>query len=208
MTSDDLHKRMSTRQKRLAFVAALTLAATAWAALQPAQRTDPAEPTEPAPIPSRRAENTAPGKASGPRRPDESAAAASVARPLAWPDSSHLGARSPWRAVLPQGVAAWSGPPPPPPPAPRATAPVAPPASVIAVAAATAPPVPAFPYKLIGRLDDGVPQALLSGASRSFGVKAGDSIDDQWRVESVEAQGVTVTWLRTGARKTLSFASS
>ena len=70
------------------------------------------------------------------------------------------------------------------------------------------PPVPAFPYQLIGHLDDGVPQALLSDTSRSFGVKAGDAIDDQWRVDSVEAQGITVTWLRTGARKTLSFASS
>ena len=81
----------------------------------------------------------------------------------------------------------------------------------MAVAVATPPPVPAFPYKLIGRLDDGIPQALLSGTSgtsRSFGVKAGDSIDGQWRVDSVEAQTVTVTWLRTGARKTLSFASS
>lgn len=202
MTPDALHKRMSTRQKRLAFVGALTLAATAWAALQPADRTDPAEP---APIPSRRAENTAPGKASGPRRPEEGAAAPAPALPLAWPDSSHLDTRSPWRAALPQGVAAWSAPPP---PAPRAAAPVAPPAPAIAVTVDTAPPVPAFPYRLIGRLDDGVPRALLSGASRSFGVKAGDSIDDQWRVESVEAQSVTVTWLRTGARKTLSFASS
>lgn len=76
------------------------------------------------------------------------------------------------------------------------------------MATATPPPVPSFSYKLIGRLDDGIPQALLSGTSRSFGVKAGDVIDGQWRVDSVEAQTVTVTWLRTGARKTLSFASS
>ena len=205
MTPEPLQKRTSTRQKGLAVVATLTLAATAWVALQPD------EANEPAPTPSLQAANTALRKPSSSRGRDDRAASAPAARSLSWPDSNQLATRSPWRAALPQGVAAWSGPPP---PAPRPAAPVAPVASVAppapasAVAAATPPPVPAFAYKLIGRLDDGIPQALLSGTSRSFGVKAGDVIDGQWRVDSVEAQSVTVTWLRTGARKTLSFASS
>ena len=215
MTPDPLQKRTSTRQKRLALVAALTLAATAWAALQPD------EAAGSAPFTSPQATNTTPGRALGSRAREDSAASAPAAHPLSWPDSSQLATRSPWRAALPQGVAAWSGPPP---PALRHAAPVAShaPASAVAVAVAVAtpPPVPAFPYQLIGRLDDGIPQALLSstsstsstsgtsGTSRSFGVKAGDSIDGQWRVDSVEARSVTVTWLRTGARKTLSFASS
>ena len=207
MTPEPLQKRTSTRQKRLALVAALTLIATAWAALQPDEA---AESTESAPFTNPQAANTTPGRTPGSRARENSAASAPAAHSLSWPDSSQLATRSPWRAALPQGVAAWSGPPP---PAPRPAAPVAPPApaSAVAVAVATPPPVPAFPYKLIGRLDDGIPQALLSGTSgtsRSFGVKAGDSIDGQWRVDSVEAQTVTVTWLRTGARKTLSFASS
>ena len=202
MTPDAHQKSASTRQKRLILVAALTLAATAWAALQS---------DEPAPAPNLQAGNATPGKAPGLRWREELAASAPAARPLAWPDTSNLGARSPWRAALPQGVAAWSGPPT---PAPQPTRPVAllAPASAYASAPATATattaPVLAFPYKLIGRLDDGVPQALLSGTSRSFGVKAADVIDGQWRVDAVDAQSVTVTWLRTGARKTLSFASS
>ena len=202
MTPVPLQKRTSTRQKGLAVVATLTLAATAWVALQPD------DASEPAPTSSLQAASNTLRKASSSRGREDGVAPAPAARSLSWPDSNQLATRSPWRAALPQGVAAWSGPPP---PAPRPAAPVAPvarsaPAS--AVAAATLPPVPAFSYKLIGRLDDGIPQALLSGTTRSFGVKAGDVIDGQWRVDSVEAQSVTVTWLRTGARKTLSFASS
>ena len=200
MTLEPLQKRTSTRQKGLAVVAISTLAATAWIALQPD------ETSEPAPTQSFQAANTTPRKPSSSRGHDDYAASAPAARLLSWPDSNQLATRSPWRAALPQGVAAWSGPPAPRPAAP--VAPVAPPAAASAVTTATPPPVPAFAYKLIGRLDDGIPQALLSGTSRSFGVKAGDVIDGQWRVDSVEAQSVTVTWLRTGARKTLSFASS
>ena len=207
MTPDDPHKRTSTRQKWLVLVAAFTLAATVWAAMQPTELADTADA---APPPIHQAVSDSPGKAPNPRSLHERAASAPAAHPLSWPDSSHLDARSPWRAALPQGASAWSGLPPALAPAP--TAPVAPPAPAIAVAVAIAaaapPPVPAFPYQLIGRLDDGVPQALLSDTSRSFGVKAGDAIDGQWRVDSVEAQSITVTWLRTGARKTLSFASS
>ena len=202
MTPEPLQKHTSTRQKWLALVATLTLAATAWVALQPD------EASEPSPTPSLQAATTTLRKASSSRGHEDGAASAPAARSLSWPDSNQLATRSPWRAALPQGVAAWSGPPPPAPRAAAPVAPVAPPAAASAVATATPPPVPAFSYKLIGRLDDGIPQALLSGTSRSFGVKAGDVIDGQWRVDSVEAQSVTVTWLRTGARKTLSFASS
>ena len=202
MTPEPLQKRTSTRQKGLALVATLTLAATAWVALQPD------EANEPAPTPNLQAANTTPRNASSSRGRDDRAASAPAARSLSWPDSNQLATRSPWRAALPQGVAAWSGPPPPVPRPAAPVAPVAPLAPASAVATATLPPVPTFAYKLIGRLDDGIPQALLSGTSRSFGVKAGDVIDGQWRVDSVEAQSVTVTWLRTGARKTLSFASS
>ena len=152
MTPDDLHKRTSTRQKRLALVAAFTLAATAWAALQPTEFADPADL---APSPTHQAVNTSPGKASNLRSLQERAASEPAARPLSWPDSSHLDARSPWRAAMPQGVSAWSGPPPALAPAP--TAPVAPSTTAIAVAIAVAvavavappPPVPAFPYQTL-----------------------------------------------------------
>ena len=58
MTPDALHKRTSTRQKRLALVAAFTLAATVWAAMQPAEIADPADAT---PSPIHQAANPSPG---------------------------------------------------------------------------------------------------------------------------------------------------
>jgi hypothetical protein len=66
---------------------------------------------------------------------------------------------------------------------------------------------PPFPYTLIGRLDDGQAHALLSGPLRSFGVKVADVIDGQWRVDDVQARGITITWLPGGVKTTLVFAS-
>ena len=74
---------------------------------------------------------------------------------------------------------------------------------VVAVAAPPPPPAappqpqaPAFPYQLIGRLDDGPQtQALLAGAQRTLAAKAGDLLDGQWRVDRVEADAVHLTWL-------------
>lgn len=91
-------------------------------------------------------------------------------------------ARGPWPTA--GRLLAWSGPPPPP-PAPTASA------------AAT---VPAFPYRWIGRLDDGVsPQALLAGPQRSFGARAGDVLDGRWRIDGIAAAQLQLTWLPTGA---------
>ena len=67
---------------------------------------------------------------------------------------------------------------------------------------------PAFPYTLIGQLDDGRPQALLTGPLRSLAVAAGEVIDGQWRVDAVQAQGITLTWLPGGQRQTLGFKPS
>jgi hypothetical protein len=56
-------------------------------------------------------------------------------------------------------------------------------------------------------LDDGEPHALLSGPLRSFGVKAAEVVDGQWRIDAVEPQGVTLTWLPGGVKKNLAFGS-
>jgi hypothetical protein len=37
--------------------------------------------------------------------------------------------------------------------------------------------------------------ALLTGPNRSVSVRAGDTLDGQWRVDQVSASGVRLTWL-------------
>ena len=173
------------RRQRLLLASAVTAAATAWAALQPDQ-------------------DAAPRPASGVSAPPRSAAVratASTAQPVpdaGWPRPPGTDERRAWQAPTPQGLAAWSAPSPPPPPAPP-TRPAAPPN------AAAPPPPPAFPYALIGRIDDGQPLALLSGPLRSFGVRVADVVDGQWRIDAVQAQGLTVTWLPGSVQKTVSY---
>ncbi len=167
-----------TRTRRLAFAVAATLAATVWAAVQ-----DGGAGAEPA-------------SASAPPTHRAPPATQAAVAPAAWPEPPSAEARPAWRDAQPQGLAGW-GPPPPaaPPPAPSPAAP--------------APPQPPeFPYTLIGRLDDGQPQALLAGRTRSFGAKAGDVIDGDWRVETVDPDGVTLTWLPGAITRTLNFPSS
>lgn len=79
---------------------------------------------------------------------------------------------------------------------------------VIASAADKAVAAPAFPYTLIGRLDDGEARALLAGPTRSFGVTASDVIDGHWRVDAVPPRGLVLTWLPGGIKKTLALAPS
>ena len=166
------------RGRRLVLATIVTLAATVWAAMQ--------DDDSPASAPPPRASNRVPqGVAeSGPVAP--------------WPELPHADARPAWREALPQGLAAWGPPPPPPPPPAAATAPEVP---------AIAQP-PEFPYTLIGRLDDGQPRALLTNRTRSFGAKAADVIDGTWRVDAVQPDGVTLTWLPGGISRTLAFPSS
>jgi hypothetical protein len=181
---------LNTRRRRLMLAAAATLAATAWAALldeeAPAARSGPRIAAEP-------------GTVSWPRAGATRTSAAVSALPTpAWPEPPGADRRQPWRAAPAPGVAAWSGPP----------ALEHPPVTAPTAAAKTPPQAPAFPYTLIGSLDDGQPQALLSGPRRSFGVKAADVIDGEWRVDSVQARGLTLTWLPGGVKKTLALGPS
>lgn len=73
---------------------------------------------------------------------------------------------------------------------------------------ATVRRAPPFSYTLIGRLDDGQPLALLAGPLRSIAVKAGDIVDDQWRIDAVGTQSVTLTWLPGNASQQIGFKSS
>lgn len=183
-----LTRRASTRRTRLAFAAAATLGLTLWAALQPDEPS--LEPTRP------RADSAARGD-SAPRAGRSTAMTAPTPN-TAWPEAPHAGARPAWPALDAKSAAAWSGP-----PVVASTAAAS--APVVARTAAQAPP---FPYALIGRLDDGEPRALLSGPRRSLGAKATDLIDGDWRVDAVTPQGVTLTWLPGGIKKTITFGSS
>lgn len=131
--------------------------------------------------------------------------AASPARvaDVVWPPPPSPRASAPWPFDA-ERAQAWVVPPPPPAPPPPRPVPQAP------VAAASAPPQPPpFPYALIGRVDDGsAVHALLSSPSQTLGVKAQDVIDGQWRVDSVDARGLTLTWLPGGQRKTVAFRTS
>jgi hypothetical protein len=73
--------------------------------------------------------------------------------------------------------------------------------------ASAAPQPPEFPYTLIGRLDDGQARALFTNRTRSFGAKAADVIDGVWRVDAVDEDAVTLTWLPGGISRTLAFPS-
>ncbi|MCX2864105.1 hypothetical protein OOZ63_19950, partial [Paucibacter sp. PLA-PC-4] len=108
--------------------------------------------------------------------------------------------RAPWPEAPQAQLAAWG--PPPPPPAP-------PPAPAPPPEAAPAPVAPAFPYQLIGRLEEGgVSQALLSAGNRSLNAKAGDVIDGQWRVERVGPNGLGLLWLPGQQSQTITFRPS
>ena len=192
--------RTAVRRRRLALAVAVTAAATLWAALQPeAPVSAPVLPDRASAAPNARvsAANATPGRvaATAPATAPTSAPASAPA----WPAPARP--RSDWPATPAHAVAAW---------APVATAPAALAPRPAAVASAADKPVeaPAFPYTLIGRLDDGEARALLAGPTRSFGVKASDVIDGQWRVDAVPPRGLALTWLPGGIKKILALAPS
>ncbi|MCU7370616.1 hypothetical protein PEC18_06920 [Paucibacter sp. O1-1] len=133
-------------------------------------------------------------------RPKAPAAVAASAAPASSRAPWAQVERAPWPEAPQAQLAAWG--PPPPPPAP-------PPAPAPPPEAAPAPVAPAFPYQLIGRLEEGgVSQALLSAGNRSLNAKAGDVIDGQWRVERVGPNGLGLLWLPGQQPQTITFRPS
>jgi hypothetical protein len=154
---------------------AATLAATAGVALVP----EPT-PTMVAAMPTRQ---PAP-RSAAPAVPSQGSAAA-LSLPIT------VEPRAPWPDVDPAALGAWMPPPP-------ATAPAA------VASAPAAPVVPGFPYRWIGRLDDGPSRiALLAGPQRSVGVRAGDVIDGSWRVDTIADTRIELTWLPGGDTRVL-----
>jgi hypothetical protein len=108
---------------------------------------------------------------------------ATMAAPTLPPPSHNE--RTAWPDPAPATLAAWTAP--------------APPAPALAASAPKRAGAPPFPYKWIGRLEDGESaQALLSGPQRSFGARAGEVLDGRWRIERVADARLELTWLPTG----------
>lgn len=104
-----------------------------------------------------------------------------------------------WPALTAQSMLAWAPPPPPPPPSLMAR--------VQVVLPAGPPPAPAFPYRMIGRMDiDGSPHAVLSNGKDSFEVAPTRVLDGNWRVEDLNDAGMQMTWLPSGQKISVGFA--
>lgn len=77
-------------------------------------------------------------------------------------------------------------------------------------ASAPAPPsAPPLPYQWLGVLDDGQgPQALLAGRHRSVALRVGQTLDRDWRLDSLAAGQLALTWLPGEQRVTLNLNTS
>lgn len=107
---------------------------------------------------------------------------------VVWPQRVTRAAAEAWPRLSQTATASWGTPPPPPPP-PRVAAVGPPPAP----APLQAPP---FPYQLVGRLEraDGQ-RALLTNDVSTQAVAVGAVVDGQWRVDKLDRNSMSVTWL-------------
>lgn len=173
---------MQKRQVVLALALAATLGATWWASRVP-EPTPAMAPRVPAAVPV--AANGGPA-ASGLARGDT----VQAPPPLTTAQFTRVSLAE---QASPRAALAWGPPPAPPPPVlPKGYKP--PP-----------PPAPPLPFKSIGKLEDGANTiAFLLGTDRTYVVRAGDTIDNSYRVEEVTPQRVVLTFLPLKARQELS----
>lgn len=185
---------LPARSRALGVLLGVSLLATLWAA---SQTSPEADDDAVALAPRAAAQRAAPRPASV-----SGGMSGAVTAPAAtWPEPPAV--RAPWPRIA--QASAWG-----PPPVPQAPVVQAQRAAVPQAEAASGPQsAPPFPYTLIGRLEDGpLTQALLASPRRTLGVKPQDVIDGQWRVDRVDAAGVTLTWLPGGQALTLALRPS
>jgi hypothetical protein len=78
-----------------------------------------------------------------------------------------------------------------------------------AAAAPAAPTVPPMPYRVAGAvLQDGATQIVLARGDTVLTVREGDTLDGTYRVDSINAHHVTLTYLPLGAREDLPVTSA
>ena len=117
--------------------------------------------------------------------PDWAAAALIQGLP-AWQARAHSDEPAARAQQLALGPSAWGPAQPPAPPVVRQP----PPAEVIE--APPAPVAPPFPHRWVGRFNEG---AVLSGTESTWVVHAGDVIEGQWRVDQIDGQRLSLTYL-------------
>lgn len=110
--------------------------------------------------------------------------------------------RAPWPEADAVAYRAWGDAPAPPVAAP------APPLQEALDAASEEPPAPPFPYRLVGRLTDSQPRAVLDSAQRSLVLGVNDVVDGQWRIEGIDASGLRVRRLPHGPSQLIAFSPS
>jgi len=173
--------RPSPRQMALFSALALSLAATVWVARQ----------NEPeAPVPPHRTNPAATTRtaSSSTASKDWPAPAANIR--LRWPEAD------------PEAIRAWGDAPT---SQPAAVATLAPHAVEPAPAQA---PLPPFPYQFVGRMTDTRPRAVLNNPQRSLVLGVGEVVDGQWRIESIEANGLHLKHLPSGPSQFIAFSPS
>ncbi|TMH95048.1 MAG: hypothetical protein E6H47_01275, partial [Betaproteobacteria bacterium] len=76
----------------------------------------------------------------------------------------------------------------------------------VAALAAVAPPMP---YRIAGQVvHDGTARVVLARDDRVLTVREGEMLDDDYRVESIKADGVTLVYLPLGVREELSVTAT
>lgn len=82
------------------------------------------------------------------------------------------------------------------------------PAPVVAVEA-PAPAAPPVPYRVAGQvIRDGVAQVLLARGEALFTASEGDTLENQYRIESIRADKITLVYLPLDERQELSVVSA
>jgi hypothetical protein len=67
-----------------------------------------------------------------------------------------------------------------------------------------APSAPALPFRIAGKLvHEGTAEVVLARGDRLFIARPGDGLDDDYRLESVRADGVTIVYLPLNRREEL-----
>lgn len=194
-----------TRRRLLMSALALALLLVGWVALNddPAGGDGSAEPPQRRAAASARVADGVPSAAAT-RRTRAASLEDERALSAAWPRSPADAVRAAWPTASAPALLAWGAP-----PQADPSSASKPPAPAAPDEPPPAPQAPPLPYTLIGRLDDGGQvMALLAGPTRTLSARSGDVLDGQWRIDSIQPNAVTLTWLPANVIQILAYRPS
>ena len=94
-------------------------------------------------------------------------------------------------------------------PPPRPAKPIAQPGAAVAAAPPPPPPPPPVPFSYMGRLAEGGKNLVfLAMGDRNLVVKAGDIIDNTYRVDEIGASALVLTYLPQNVRQSMPIGAS